>query len=185
MTEKVKRLTAFMLALMLCVSLAQAAFADDAEPMDYELLDVTLFCRTDFYQYVSGDDIFDLLSLAKDLGYTANPEEGAAEENFSFSDEKNTVMITLDERVTEDGYKVCKAIRYGKKDNDILCTFEREDRYDGSPLFSVNTADNYTVSMDQILLLTFIMENLDDKNPDPLADLYAEYYSSGIYAFPI
>ena len=174
-----------MLALMLCASLVQAAFADDAEPMDYELLDVTLFCRTDFYQYVSGDDIFDLLSLAKDLGYTANPEEGAAEENFSFSDEKNTVMITLDERVTEDGYKVCKAIRYGKKDNDILCTFEREDRYDGSPLFSVNTADNYTVSMDQILLLTFIMENLDDKNPDPRADLYAEYYSSGIYAFPL
>ena len=154
---------------------------EEKELTEYELLDVPLFCRTDFYEYVSEKEgVFDLLSMAKDLGYISGGED-----NFLFTDAAHKIQVGLDERVTEDGYKICKIIRYGGEENSIQCTFKREDRFDGSTLYSVNTPDNYTVSMDQILLLTYIMENLSSSNPDPFADLYSEYYSSGIYQFPV
>ena len=181
MTEKLRKITAAVLALLLCVSLGAGGFADE-ELMEYELLDVSLFCKTDFYEYISEKEaVFDLLSLAKDLGYSSDGDDG-----FTFSNGKQKLTVSLDEKVTEDGYKICKVIRYGVKKDSIQCTFEREDRYDGSTLYSVNTPDNYTVSMDQILLLTYIMESLSKKNTDPLADLYKkEYWVSNEYHFPI
>ncbi len=155
--------------------------AEETELTEYELLDVPLFCKTDFYEYVSEKEgVFDLLSMATDLGYISDGED-----NFLFTDAAHKIQVGLDEKVTEDGYKICKNIRYGGQENSIQCTFKREDRYDGSTLYSVNTPDNYTVSMDQILLLTYIMENLSSSNPDPFAGLYTEYYNSGVYEFPV
>ena len=154
----------------------------------YEFLDVTLAFRTDFFQYVSQKEgVFDLLSMAKDLGYVSYTENGASdEESYVFSNPENTLQVGLEEAVTEEGIKIFKAIRYKTEKESILCTFERTDRFDGSPLYSVNIPDSYTVSMDQILLLTYIMENISNDNTDPLAGYYSsEYWTSGMYRFPV
>ena len=103
-----------------------------------------------------------------------------------FSDPENTLQVGLEEAVTEEGIKIFKAIRYKTEKESILCTFERTDRFDGSPRYSINIPDNYTVSMDQILLLTYIMENISNDNTDPLAGYYSsEYWTSGMYCFPV
>ncbi len=181
MAGNLRKITAAVLALLLCMSLCVGGFANNEELMEYELLDVPLFCKTDFYEYISEEEaVVDLAGLAKDLGYKSDGE------GFTFTESKQKLSVSLDEKVTEDGYKICKSISYGVKKDSIQCTFEREDRYDGSTLYSVNVPGSYTVSMDQILLLTYIMENLSKKNTDPLADLYkAEYWISDMYRFPM
>ena len=161
---------------------AAASITDDEELLTFELLDKPIACRTFFFQYISEDDaVFDLHSLVRDLGYKEDEEE-----EFVFSNPEQPVQVSLEEKEEENSQKIFRAIRYKTKEESILCTFERRDRFDGSTLYSINTPDNYTMSMDQILLLTYIMENLSDDNTDPLAGIYSsEYWTSGMYRFPI
>ena len=158
-----------------------ATDTNEEELLEFELLDTPIACKTYFFRYASEKEaVFDLLSMAQNLGYVMDEDN-----SFMFSNTENTLQVGFEGNEENNGYKICKTICYGKKDAGILCTFERNDRYDGSTLYSLNSPDNYTVSMDQILLLTYIMENLSDVNQDPLADLFTDYYNSGIYRFPV
>lgn len=158
-----------------------APTSDEEEMLEYEFLDVTISCRTDFFEYVSEKEaVFDLLTMAQKLGYISNGDG-----KLICSSLEQDLQISLEDKTEEDGFAFFKSIRYGEKDNGIVCTFERKDRYDGSTLYRFNSSENYTISMDQILLLTYIMENMSIENPDPLATLYGEYFASGTYKFPI
>ena len=164
------------------VKSASATVTDDEDLLTLELLDTPIACRTFFFQYLSEEDaIFDLHSLVRDLGYQEDEND-----EFVFSNPEHTIQVSLEEKEEENSQKIFRAIRYKTEKDSVLCTFERTDRFDGSPLYSVNTPDNYTLSVDQILLLTYIMENLSNDNTDPLASLYSsEYWTSGMYRFPI
>lgn len=158
----------------------------DRELFVYDVLGRQVACSTDISQYIDTEtNVFNLIALAEVHGYHSEmPEDTPVNKVFLFSCESKVLQVGLDEKITEDGCRIYQSIRFGKFGYNTFANFERSEKQDSSKVFSVNCEGSYTVNMEQIVLLTYVMENMTEEDADPLYSIFPEYMDFGLYEIP-
>ena len=184
-----KKFMAFMFVIIILSGLSpESCFAEsaDREVFVYEVLGKKISCSTDISLYIDPEtNVLNLIKFAEDHGYYSEmPEDTPVNKVFLFWNESKILQAGLDEKITEDGCKIYQSIRFGKFGYNTFANFERNEKQDSSKVYSVNCDGSYTVNMEQIVLLAYVMENMTEEESDPLFSIFPEFMDFGLYEIP-